>query len=94
MLAAEKVGRLLAQPKTAAQEKVAINVQDVGKFLWNNKKPLAGIAAVAGVGAGLYGAKKVVDAAADTTHPHQASRHYGVPAGMRPPAPSYQSLGS
>lgn len=93
-LAAEKVGRLLAQPKTAAQEKVAINVTDVGKFVWNNKKPLAGAAALVGVGAGLYGAKKVVDHAAEATQPHHASRHYGVPAGMRPPAPAYQSLGS
>ena len=91
--AAEKVGRLLAHP--APQEKVAINVGGVADWAWKNKKTLAGIGAASAVGAGLYGAKKGVDAVAHLGSGQREPADYvGVPAGMRPPAPAYMPIGS
>ena len=95
--AAEKVGRLLAHP--APQEKVAINLPNTlagaAGAAWKNKKTLAGIGAVGAVGAGLYGAKKGIDAAERAvTHQHGPARYVGVPPGMQPPAPAYMPIGS
>ena len=95
--AAEKVGRLLAHP--APQEKVAINLPNTlagaAGAAWKNKKTLAGIGAVGAVGAGLYGAKKGIDAAHKmVTHEHGPARYVGVPPGMQPPAPAYMPIGS
>ncbi len=83
--AGEKVGRMLAR------EKVAINVSALpaaaANFAWKNKKPIAGLAAIGTVGAGLYGGKKTIDATKDlVTHPHEAARYTGVQPGMRPPS--------
>lgn len=91
--AAEKVGRLLAQP--GGHEKVAINIGGIASrglsaganFMWKNRKPIAGIAAVGAVGAGLYGGKKVIDTAKDmATEHHEPARYVGVPPGMRSPS--------
>lgn len=83
---AEKIGRLLAH----GQEKVAINIggmaASVANTAWKYKKPLAGMAAVGAVGAGLYAGKKAIDKASDMTHPHQAARYTGVQPGMAPPS--------
>lgn len=83
---AEEIGRALAREKTA------INVGGiagaVGRAAWNNRRTLAGIGAAATVGAGLYGAKKTVDAATNlATEAREPARYAGVPPGMRPPAP-------
>lgn len=93
-LAAEKVGRLLAQTTTPGHEKVAINIGGIASrglsaganFMWKNRKPIAGLAAVGAVGAGLYGGKKVIDTAKDmATEHHEPARYVGVPPGMRSP---------
>lgn len=94
MQTAEKIGRLLAQPR----EKVAISVmgavRGAANFAWQNKKPLAGIAAVGAVGAGLYGAKKGIDTAANLAQPHHAARFVGAPPGQQVMGNSaYQPLG-
>jgi hypothetical protein len=90
--AAEKVGRLLAHP--APQEKVALNVGGVADWAWKNKKTLAGIGAAGAVGAGLYGAKKGIDAVAHLGSGQREPANYvGVPPGMRPPAPAYMPIG-
>ena len=91
--AAQKVGRLLASP--GPREKVAISVGGAANWAWKNKKTLAGIGAVGTVGAGLYGAKKGIDATHHmATHQHEASRAVGVPAGMRPASSAYTPIGS
>lgn len=93
-LTAEKVGRLLAHSTKGGQEKVAINLGGTAvrglragaNFMWQNRKPIAGLAAVGAVGAGLYGGKKVIDTAKDmATEHHEPARYVGVPPGMRPP---------
>lgn len=94
-LAAQKVGRLMAHEAHAPSEKVAISlggaVAGLGKAMWKYKKPLAGLAAVGTVGAGLYGAKKGIDATANLaneSHAHEPARYVGPPPGMRPAAPA------
>lgn len=86
---AEDIGRHLARGKNAGMLGTVGNVANaVGSAAWRNRGTLAGLGAVGAVGAGLYGAKKTVDAATSlATTERGPARYAGVPPGMRPPAP-------
>lgn len=84
---AEDVGRLLARDKTAID--VGGIAGTVGRAAWKNRGLIAGAGALAGVGAGLYGAKKTIDTAAQmATDTREPTRYVGVAPGMRPAAPA------
>lgn len=82
MKRAEEAGRLIARGK------VAVDLLGAGRAIWRNRGTVAGLGAVGAVGAGLYGAKKTVDAATNlATTEREPARYAGVSAGMRPAAP-------
>lgn len=80
-------GKMSAPPRGFREHWDAQKSANLASTLWANKKPLAGALALGTVGAGLYGAKKVVDQGKDMVNSHHhAASYVGVPPGMAQPA--------